>query len=76
MCFDLSSQIEGHAPSIEVIGPDNGLFLKFSSHYAAVYVQGDFPCPTGRDDPVIVGRKAASGVGDLLDMKGCCAFIE
>jgi hypothetical protein len=23
-----------------------------------------------------MGRKAASGMGDFLDMKGCCAFIK
>jgi hypothetical protein len=23
-----------------------------------------------------MGREAASGMGDFLDMKGCCAFIK
>jgi hypothetical protein len=74
--FNLPSQVKSHALPWQVIGPDNRLFLKFPSHHARIYAQCDFPCPAGRDDPVITGHKAASGMSNLLDMKVAPAFIE
>ncbi len=74
--FNFPSQVKSHTPPWHVIGPDNGLFLKFPFHHARIYAQCDFPCPAGRDDPVITGRKTTSGMGNLLDMKVGRALIE
>jgi hypothetical protein len=65
MGFNFPRQIKRDAFSLRVVGPNHRLFLKFLSHFARIYSQCNLPCPAGRDDPVITGHDAASGMRNI-----------
>jgi hypothetical protein len=37
MRFDFPRQVKGYASSLQVIGPDNGLFFKLTPYTAGIY---------------------------------------